>query len=782
MRPLQPEIRKSSRRRRGVVLNDAGLQRYHDAQRRLDNRLAPSARLSLERLSFEAGLSTKTIARVLDREMPVDLRTLELLFRGLGIALEPSDFVRAEDLTQTAGALPAPRTRFFGRRDQLGQLACLLRTSRCITLVGPGGIGKTRLAIEVAACESIHFDRVVYCDFSVVTDGSLVDRAIAMAFGGRPDIRSCRASVARAVERERVMLLFDNCEHVVARVASLAEDLVAGIPGLTLFATSREALGLHGEVVLRVTPLTVPTREPGLSIDAALAIPAVALFVDRARGADVDFRVDDAAIAAIAAIIARVEGVPLSIELAASRVASAALPELADSLRDHLRALVCENGRLGPRHRSATALIDWSFALLDDDERSVFRRIAAFMGGFDSAAAAAVCAYDGRVDHVCVLDRLAKKSLVVVDTLHAVTRYNMLETIRQFAALKLRESGEVVATRFRHAVYYDELLKRADRASSRTDQLEHFATIASERDNIREALEFCTNSENLHIAARMCCNLIGFWEAHGEFVEGEMWLRRVLRCSGDLCTAETLAQLHEGLALLLARHGILAEAAAEASRSLGLFGAANHEAGCIRVRNLMGMVALERRRHDDTRSTFACNQKAARRTDSRVQEVVPLNALGRLAECEGDLDAAGDYFGPSLRKARANGIANMVAALANLAEVSAERRGFADALDYARRGMREARAIENSAIYARLALQTAAFRVREHGVQAATNEIATAREALQMHRHRADLTADLDTLAEALIAAGWPESAAHLLAANAGLREDGAAESVAAAG
>lgn len=451
-----------SKRRRGVLLSASGRQRLHDANRihQFDSR--SGARRSLDQVSHDVGLSTKTISRVLHRDLPVDRRTLEMLFDSLGIDLRVDDYVcceRNETFDRERIVIPQRRSTFFGRQDELDRLRKLLVEKRAITLVGPGGIGKTRLALEATSRFGGRlFGRVAYCDLSVLRDASGVAATIARAV----EVLAKKPPLAQ-VTCNRVLIIVDNCEHVLATVAAIVDDLLRTSSQIVILATSREPLGIEGEIVSKVRALEVPERRP-MTAAEALAFPAVALFVDRACEADDGFAFDEMAVATAVEIVARVEAIPLAVELAASHVATLALSEIARGLRDQMTFLVSDSTRYDERHRSMRALVASSYDLLDDDERIVFRTASVFAGSFDIDAVER--SFDGgRLNDVAsVVARLARKSVLCVD-LGATTHYRMFETMRQFAAQRLRDSGETPAARLRHAPYFNDLLARAEAAS-----------------------------------------------------------------------------------------------------------------------------------------------------------------------------------------------------------------------------------------------------------------------------------------------------------------------------
>ena len=321
----------------------------------------------------------------------------------------------------------------------------LVAEHRLVTLTGAGGVGKTRLAVQVAAVMAEEFDAGVwYVDLAPITDPEVVPVAVARALG-LPDQphHSTLDTLTRFIGERQMLVVLDNCEHLLDTTATLALALLAACPGLTLLATSREPIGVAGEVTWRV---------PSLS----LADEAIELFTDRARRVRPEFRVTDDNAAAVAEICRRLDGLPLAIELAAARIRALSAEEIVDGLHDRFRLLTGGARTAVRRQQTLRASVDWSHALLTEPERVLFRRLAVFLGGFDLDAAQAV-AGDGEVERYQVLDELAllvDKSLVVAEHASGPTRYRLLETVRQYALEKLGDSGEADAVRARHRDHY----------------------------------------------------------------------------------------------------------------------------------------------------------------------------------------------------------------------------------------------------------------------------------------------------------------------------------------
>lgn len=340
------------------------------------------------------------MSRLFSRDVPVDRRTIELLFAELGLTLGSKD-VRppaARVLTERS-EFPQYRTSFFGRESELARLSELARERMVVTVTGPGGVGKTRLAVEWLSRIDSSYSHIAFLDLSLLTDGATLRDGIGSVLDA-------------AASGEDVLLVLDGCEHLIKAARTAANELLDKMPQLSVLATSREPLGVDGEAVLRLAPLAVPEATSNLRAAAALSSPAFAMFVERARSFDDGFTLGEEAVPVVADVVRRLDGVPLALEIVAARAPFMALADLSSSIRDHLEVF-SEGARSGvPRHRSARALIDWSFVLLSQQEREVFRCLGAFMGSFSADAVVAVC--EGRPPlHELgeILTELGRKSL-----------------------------------------------------------------------------------------------------------------------------------------------------------------------------------------------------------------------------------------------------------------------------------------------------------------------------------------------------------------------------------
>nr|WP_174814783.1 AAA family ATPase [Mycolicibacterium agri] len=385
----------------------------------------------------------------------------------------------------------------------------MLGGNRLVTLTGAGGSGKTRLAIQVAHELD---DHVGYVDLAPITDSELVPVAVIRALG-LPDQpgRTGTNTLRRFIADRTMLLLLDNCEHLLDASGELIATLLDACPRLTVLTTSREPIGLDGEVTWRV---------PSLS----LTDEAVELFTDRARRVRSGFTATDSDAATVIEICKRLDGMPLAIELAAARVRSLSLNEILDGLHDRFRLLTGGSRRAVRRQQSLGASVDWSHALLTESERILFRRLAAFMGGFDLAAAQEVCSGDGLPRHQ-ILDQLAllvDKSLVVAETSSGATRYRLLETIRQYALEKLGESGEADAVRDHHRDHYTSMALGFD-AVTPADYEPLLSRAEIEIDNLRAAFAWSIEHGQLDRALELVCALHPLWQLRGRPQEGLTW-------------------------------------------------------------------------------------------------------------------------------------------------------------------------------------------------------------------------------------------------------------------
>jgi non-specific serine/threonine protein kinase len=435
---------------------------------------------------------------------------------------------------QRSHNLPAPLTSFVGREREVAEVCHLLERSRLVTLSGAGGVGKTRLALQIGASQTVTCpDGVWFVELGPLGDAALIPQAVASAVGVREEAgRGLTATLADFFRPRKLLLILDNCEHLVAACAAFADKLLRACSGLTILATSREPLGVGGETVRRVPSLSVPEAgQVGGDTAAIMEHEATRLFVERASAVRDDFGVTDQVAPAIAQICARLDGIPLAIELAAARVTVLAPEQIAARLDDRFRLLTGGGRTVLPRQQTLRATVDWSHDLLAVPERTLLRRLAVFAGGWTLDAAEAICA-GGGINAAEVLDhqaRLVDKSLVLVEASGAEARYRLLETIRAYGLEQLAAGGETVGTRRRHAGYFLALAEQAELAFESAGQGKWLTKLEQEHDNLRAALTWgLTESAATELGLRLAGTLSYFWFLHGHYSEGRRWLQEAL--------------------------------------------------------------------------------------------------------------------------------------------------------------------------------------------------------------------------------------------------------------
>ncbi|MDQ4077020.1 MAG: tetratricopeptide repeat protein, partial [Chloroflexota bacterium] len=441
--------------------------------------------------------------------------------------------------------LPIHLTRFIGREQEIGDIRRLLVHTRLLTLSGPGGSGKTRLAIEVAREVAERYeDGLVWVDLATIAEASLVAQAVAKAAGvtEQPG-RSFREALAAFLRDAHLLLVLDNCEHLVTACARLAGSLLSACPGLQLLTTSREPLALAGETIYPVPALSFPTdgplARPGslemLSADLLEELQgyeAISLFLDRATALMPDYALTAENVRAVTSICRQLDGMPLAIELAAARVNVLTAEQIAGRLDDQFALLISHHrGGIAARHQTLRAAIDWSYDLLTTSEQLLLQRLSVFAGRCTLATVEAVCTGEGvEPDQLLnLLSSLVNKSLVVAETLRPRdARYSLLETIRQYAAEKLQAAGEQPTLRDKHLQCYLQLVEETEPKLNGEYQQWWLDWLEDELDNIRAALSWSLESDQIESGLRIAAALYQFWTIRDYRAEGLSWYERLL--------------------------------------------------------------------------------------------------------------------------------------------------------------------------------------------------------------------------------------------------------------
>ncbi len=497
-----------------------------------------AAGLSQEELAERARLSVETISAL---ERGRRQKPYRDTIARLGNALKLSVIARA-DLEGAASPargssvaaaahpeLPLPATSLIGRESDIAGIAALLEENRLVTVTGSGGVGKTRVALEVARLSTRRWEDVRFVDLSVLSDRAFVAGAIVSTASG--DAGSSTNGVAAALRSSHVLLVLDNCEHLIAHVARLVATILGGCPDVSFLCTSRERLAVSGEAVYRLPSLEVPPPS-AMTLQQARDYPGIELFMQRATASDRAVAFSDASVEAIAEICRRLDGMPLAIELAAARVATLGLEPLRVRLREGL-ALTGGPRDLPARQQTMNATITWSYDLLSDPERLLLQRSSIFAGGFTLAAAESVCATDGiEAREVAeLLSSLVDKSLVNVTLSEYATRYTLLDSVRSFAFARLREAQQVATISRRHAEWVATFADWLDTVRTDMSEPRLRAEWDPELENARTALTWALaqkSEEGALLAGRIVGGLRITWIASRRNSECARWAKAAL--------------------------------------------------------------------------------------------------------------------------------------------------------------------------------------------------------------------------------------------------------------
>ena len=539
--------------------------------------------------------------------------------------------------------LPHQLTRFVGRRREIGEIRRLLGNTRLITLTGPGGIGKTRLAVEIAAAsQDAYPDGVRLVEFASILDSELVSQTVAFAFGMREE-RGCSitATLTDHLKEQRLLLVLDNCEHLVGACARLIDALLRSCPDLTILATSRESLAITGEAVFRVPSLRMPDPQRPPDVAELNEHEAVELFVDRARSVKSTFAVADSSAPAFAKLCARLEGIPLAIELAASWVKVLSIEQIAARLNDRLNLLVGGSRTALPRHQTLLAAIDWSYNLLSEAEKILFRRLSVFNGGWTLEAAEIVCA--GRdLDRRNVLELLlglVDKSLVLTDERHGQERYRFMVTLLDYAQRRLMETEETAAICRARAEFFVDLVSTGESKLLGAEQQHWLERLNTEYDNIRAVLDW-TAKNHPAMALRLAGALGRFWFLQGYWDEGRRWLAEILALEGPLADPALRVKAMNAAARLILSQGELAAAHASAEEALRLSRRIGDARQTGEALNSIGILAGMQGEHAAARSVLEQSLTIRRELGEPVAVALTLNNIGVLASREAEFQTA----------------------------------------------------------------------------------------------------------------------------------------------
>ena len=526
----------------------------------------------------------------------------------------------------TPNNLPHSATSFIGRQRELAEAKRLLKLHRLVTLIGPGGTGKTRLSLHVAESMLSDFpDGVWFVDLAKINDESMVHSTILDALGISANSQlSPLERLSSHIQCRHILIVLDNCEHVIETAAGVTASLLGKCERLVVLATSRQALGCAGEAEMRIPPLAAPIVGEILSPRELGEIESVRLFVDRAAQVRPGFEITLDNAAALASICRRLDGIPLAIELAAARVKVLSPTQISERLGQVFQLLTTGPRTALPRQRTLRALIDWSFDLLTEEEKTVFIRLGVYMGSFSLESAEQIAGGDG-IDSLMVFDRvaeLADKSLLHVDEQGGEARYRMLETIRHYAGEKLDQSGQRGAVELRHLEYFRALAEKALPQFTGPEQANWLRRIDREHDNIRAAIDRDpANTAALQLAAAMC----KYWFMRGHVIDGLTRLEKVIDRHSE--NSPALARVLSGAGQLATYQGDRSKSKAYLTRALSMAQAIQNRVIETTVMNNLGVVYKETGDRAQARDLF--EQVLARRREL-VDPLGIANALNNL--------------------------------------------------------------------------------------------------------------------------------------------------------
>jgi predicted ATPase/class 3 adenylate cyclase len=485
---------------------------------------AATQELLLEELPEEVSLRDLGERRLKDLIRPEHI--YQLVVPGL-----PLEFPPLKTLDFYRHNLPVQRTSFIGRQKEMEQIKQALRDHRLVTLTGSGGAGKTRLSLQVAADLLDQFpEGIWFVELSAITNSELIPKTILSASGVMEQQgRTVLQQLTDYMREKQLLLILDNCEHLIEACAKLTDDLLTHSHSLKILATSREALGVTGEASWHVLSLSLPDVHHLPALEQLTQYEAVQLFIERATLVQPNFMVKNDNAAFLAQICSRLDGIPLAIELAASRVKVLSIDQIAARLDDRFRLLTGGARTAMPRQQTLRATIDWSYDLLSKHEQAVLRSLAVFSGGWTLEAAEQICIWDGNEwDTLDLITRLVDKSLVTMYESLGNTRYRLLESTRQYALEKLIQSGEDQIARNYHFAYFLQLAEDAESQLIGPDQAQWLNHLEREHDNFRSALEWSIKERKGEEALQMAGALGLFWLKHSHFSEGRRWLGNIL--------------------------------------------------------------------------------------------------------------------------------------------------------------------------------------------------------------------------------------------------------------
>ena len=551
--------------------------------------------------------------------------------------------------------LPLELSSFIGREREIEEIKRLLfGGARLLTLAGPGGCGKTRLALEVAAELVGGFeDGVWLVELASLSDPTLVPQAVASVLRVREQAgRPLTETLSNHLESKKMLLVLDNCEHLIEECANLAEALLRTCPGLRVLATSREALSITGETNWPVSPLSLPDAHDLPPIEELTRYEATRLFVERSVAVLPAFGLTSRNALAVAQVCQKLDGIPLAIELAAARVRVLTAEQIAERLDDCFWLLRGGSRTALPRHRTLRATIDWSHELLSEEERALFRRLSVFAGGSTLEAAEAACGgEDLEKDEILEpLSHLVDKSLVVMEERGGEARYRLLETVRQYGREKLRESGEAEAVRRHHANFFLALAEDVEPKINGGERNLWLERLEREHDNLRAALRWAADTAEAEMGLRLGGALFWFWFHRGYWSEGRRWLEGALATEGGAgAPLRTVARTKAlfGTGVLAWTQGDHSAARTQLEESVAIWRELGDKRGLAHTLHFLGVEVLGQGEHVAARALAQESVEIFREGEDTWGLAASLASLGIVAQTQEDYSLASSLLGES---------------------------------------------------------------------------------------------------------------------------------------
>ena len=579
-----------------------------------------------------------------------DLKQPERIFQLISPGL-PSEFPPLRTQHRTINNLPVSLTSFVGREKEIEEVKYLISTKRLLTISGSGGAGKTRLAIQVATELVDQFEAGGwFVDLASISDPELVAQYILNTLGIREASGHTPLDILIYFFQDKpAIIILDNCEQVTQAIATLAQTLISQTADLNILATSREPLGVAGETVWCIPPLTTPKLDDAISIEKFVQLESVKLFMERAVAVKPQFVINNQNMPTIAQICARLDGIPLAIELAAARVKVLSVADIATRLDHRLQFLVNSQNSI-PRQKTLRNLIDWSYDLLPSNEQALLRRLSVFAGGWTLEAMEAVCSGENieAFEVLDLLSHLVDKSLVVAEISDVNERYRLLETIRQYAQERLVEAGELSLYAFNHAEYFTKMAEKSYEEIWGMNQENWIEWLETEHDNLRAAMDWMAQEEKAHeMYLRLAGSLWRFWGVRGYIHEGRNRLETALSLTPGAPKYQRANGLR-GAGKLALQQGDYHQAMVLSQESLDLFREINDQWGIARQMELLGEIAYFQGEY--SRAVEMLQESLAIRKAIRDKEGIALSLrqLGVIARDHGDSQQARDLFEQSL--------------------------------------------------------------------------------------------------------------------------------------